>query len=104
MYLCRNIDGRAMAGFFPHRLPHDRPAPALRLRQRHRPDGAHLPAHEFHHAVAQPLAEVPCAFRVVKAGAPDRVWSCGYERENTLAGFPHLHFASHPELIGRLWP
>jgi len=104
MYLCRNIDGRAMAGFFPI---------ACRMTDRLQRfgyvnvtdrTGLTFPAHEFHHAVAQPLAEVPCAFRVVKAGAPDRVWSCGYERENTLAGFPHLHFASHPELIGRLWP
>ena len=104
MYLCRSIDGREMAGFFPI---------ACRMTDRLQRfgyvnvtdrTGLTFPAHEFHHAVAEPLQEVPCAFRVVRASDPGQAWRCGYERGNALAGFPHLHFGSHPELIGRLWP
>lgn len=104
MYLCQTIDGRKMAGFFPI---------ACRMTERLQRfgyvnvtdrTGLTFPAHEFHHAVAEPLAEVACAFWVARASDPSQTWSCGYEKGNTLAGFPHLHFASHPELIRRLWP
>jgi hypothetical protein len=65
--------------------------------------GLAFPAHEFHHAVAEPLQEIPRAFRVRRAGGRGEPWECGYERESALAGFPHLHFGAHPELIERLW-
>ena len=104
MYLCRSIDGREMVNFFPI---------ACRMTERLQRfgyvnvtdrTGLAFPAHEFHHAVAEPLEAVACAFRVVKASNPGQTWPCGYEKGNTLAGFPHLHFASHPALIRRLWP
>jgi cobyrinic acid a,c-diamide synthase len=104
LYLCETIDGHKMAGFFPI---------ACRMTERLQRfgyadvsdrTGLNFPAHEFHHAVAEPLEAVPCAFRVARASDPSRTWDCGYEQGNTLAGFPHLHFGSHPELIGRLWP
>jgi len=104
MYLCQTIDGRAMAGFFPIACRMTEKLQRFGYVNVTDRTGLCFPAHEFHHAVAEPLGEVSCAFRVVKAGDPDRSWFCGYEKANTLAGFPHLHFASHPELIGRLWP
>ena len=104
MYLCRSIDGREMADFFPIACRMTKKLQRFGYVNVIDRTGLTFPAHEFHHAVAEPLSEVSCAFRVVKAGAPEQAWSCGYERVNTLAGFPHLHFGSHPELIGRLWP
>lgn len=104
MYLCQSIDGREMAGFFPIACRMTKKLQRFGYVNVIDRTGLIFPAHEFHHAVAEPLSEVSCAFRVVKAGAPEQAWSCGYERVNTLAGFPHLHFGSHPELIGRLWP
>lgn len=104
MYLSRSIDGREMSGFFPI---------ACRMTGRLQRfgyvnvtdrTGLTFPAHEFHHAAAEPLEEISCAFRVAKAANSETTWNCGYERGGALAGFPHLHFASHPELIGRLWP
>lgn len=104
MYLSQSIDGREMAGFFPI---------ACRMTDRLQrfgyvfvadEAGLTFPGHEFHHAVAEPLKEVHRAFRVTRASAPETVWQCGYARGSALAGFPHLHFGSHPELIGRLWP
>ncbi len=104
MYLSRAIDGREMVGFFPiecrmtDRLQHFGYAIV------EDEAGFTYPAHEFHHAVAEPAEPVHRAFRVRKASAPEKTWACGYARKNALAGFPHLHFSSHPELIGRLWP
>jgi cobyrinic acid a,c-diamide synthase len=104
MYLSRSIDGRGMAGFFPIvcRMT-DRLQRFGYVNVTDR-TGLTFPAHEFHHAVAEVQMELPCAFRVVKSSDPNRSWTCGYEKQNALAGFPHLHFASHPELIRRLWP
>jgi Cobyrinic acid a,c-diamide synthase len=66
--------------------------------------GLRFPAHEFHHAVAEPTGEVGCAYNVIKASAPDKSWGCGYEKFNTLAAFAHVYFANRPDIIGRFWP
>ncbi|MDR1598889.1 MAG: cobyrinate a,c-diamide synthase [Oscillospiraceae bacterium] len=103
LYLSRALEGRAMVGF----LPID-----CRMTDRLQrfgyvnitdETGAAFPAHEFHYAVAEPAEDIPRAFRVAKAGRPEQSWTCGYRKANTLAGFPHLHFGSRPELIARLW-
>jgi len=104
MYLCQTIDGREMAGFFPIACRMTEKLQRFGYVNVTDRTGLTFPAHEFHRAAAEPLEDVPCAFRVVKAADPGREWRCGYERGNALAGFPHLHFASHPELIGRLFP
>lgn len=65
--------------------------------------GLAFPAHEFHHALVRPAGETQCAFDVVKRTQPEKRWQCGYERGRTLGGFPHLHFASQPLLMERLW-
>lgn len=102
IYLSRSMDGHAMAGA----LPVD-----CRLTDRLQrfgyvdvrdEAGLSFPAHEFHHAVAQPDAGLHCAFDISRASAPDRRWQCGYVQGNTLAGFPHIHFWSRPELMPRL--
>lgn len=104
LYLCRSIDDRAMVDFFPIACRMTEKLQRFGYVNVTDRTGLAFPAHEFHHAEAEPLVEVPCAFRVVRASDPSRMWDCGYEQGNTLAGFPHLHFGSHPELIRRLWP
>ncbi|MEG0986186.1 MAG: cobyrinate a,c-diamide synthase [Clostridia bacterium] len=62
--------------------------------------GLRAPAHEFHHSLVVEKAPIPTAFTVRKG---EKTWRCGYQKENTLAGYPHLHFWSHPEWVERLW-
>ena len=65
--------------------------------------GLCFPAHEFHHAAAEPLEGACMAYNVRKAGAPQKPWACGFERKRTLAAFAHAYFLSHPELVRRFW-
>ena len=104
MYLCRTIDGREMAGFLPidcHMTPRLQRFGYVTVEDR---SGLSFPAHEFHHAVAEPCEDVPCAYTVRKASAPDKSWRCGYEKKNTLAAFAHVHFAGRPDVVRRFWP
>lgn len=104
MYLCRAIDGHPMVGFFP---AHCRMTERLqRFGYVHVTDrtGLCFPGHEFHHSVTEPDEPFPYAYQVAKASNPARTWDCGMERGRTLGAYAHLHFLSHPEIIGRLWP
>ena len=62
-----------------------------------------FPAHEFHHALAEPLEGTSFAYLVRKASDPGQVWECGWERGHTLAAFAHVHFGDRPELIRRFF-
>lgn len=104
LYLSRAIDGVDMTGFLPIQCQMTKRLQRFGYVTVTDETGARYPAHEFHHAVAEPEEALPCAFSVEKTSDPSRRWQCGFKRGNTLAGFPHLHFASDPELIGRLFP
>ena len=56
------------------------------------PEGAELPAHEFHYWDSTAPGS---AFRAKKPGS-DRGWSCGYHTGTLYAGFPHFHFCGIP--------
>lgn len=103
MYLSQEIDGREMVGFLPARCRMTERLQRFGYVRVEDRTGLVFPAHEFHHAVAQPVGEAAYAYRVTKASDPARTWRCGFERGGTLAAFAHLHFLSHPELIGRLF-
>lgn len=103
MYLGKDVDGIPMADFLP-----------LRCRMTDRLQrfgyvtvtdrtGLSFPAHEFHHAQAEPLPGAALAYRVQKASAPEKSWACGYEKKQTLAAFAHVYFADSPELMGRFF-
>ena len=103
LYLSRSLDGRGMCGFLPI---------ACRMTDRLQRfgyvtvtdrTGLAFPAHEFHRAVAEPEEEIPTAYAVRKMKGNGETWRCGYEKENTLAAFVHVHFADRPELIRRFW-
>ena len=104
MYLGKDIDGIPMADFLP-----------LRCRMTDRLQrfgyvtvtdrtGLSFPAHEFHHAQAEPLPGASMAYRVQKTSAPDKVWACGWEKKQTLAAFAHVYFADRPDLMRRFFP
>ncbi len=103
MYLSREIDGRAMVGFYPIRCRMTEKLQRFGYVNVTDAAGLSFPAHEFHHAVAEPTEDIPKMFHVSKASAPERTWECGYSKKNALAGFPHLHFGAHPELMERLF-
>lgn len=102
MYLGREIDGVEMVGFLPL---------SCRMTDRLQrfgyvtvtdKSGLSFPAHEFHHAVAE--SDSAPVYTLRKASRPDKTWTCGYEKKNTLAAFAHVYFGDRPELIGRFWP
>ena len=103
LYLSRAVDGVEMTGFLPIACRMTECLQRFGYVTVTDETGMTFPAHEFHHAVAQPQEPLPCAFTVVKRSDPAQRWQCGYRCGNTLAGFPHLHFASDPNLIERLF-
>lgn len=54
--------------------------------------------HEFHYSTFTPDGEIPYAYQTkgLRGDKPE-----GYHRENLIAGYTHLHFASCPELVKR---
>lgn len=104
LYLSREIDGVEMVGYLPLACSMTERLQRFGYVDVEDRSGLRFPAHEFHHGIVEPLDKLPTAFAVRKTSRPQKQWRCGYELGNTLAGFPHLHFLSHPQLIGRLWP
>ncbi|MCR4578248.1 MAG: cobyrinate a,c-diamide synthase [Clostridiales bacterium] len=104
MYLGENIDGREMCRVLPVNCRMTARLQRFGYVTVEDRTGLSFPAHEFHHAVAEPTDEVETAYKVIKASAPDRSWACGYEKYNTLAAFAHVYFAHRPDIIGRFWP
>ncbi|MGI6183193.1 MAG: cobyrinate a,c-diamide synthase [Candidatus Fimadaptatus sp.] len=102
IYLSRSMDGRAMTGFLPVECRMTGRLQRFGYVEVRDESGLSFPAHEFHHSLAEPVGEVRCAFDICRPTAPDRHWQCGYARLNALAGFPHIHFWSRPELMVRL--
>lgn len=104
IYLSRQMEDWEMAGFLPVRC-----AMTAKLQRfgyvRVEDQAGHIfPAHEFHYAMAHPLEPLDTAFAVTRASDPAQRWRCGYRKKNTVAGFPHLHFLSHPQLIQEVFP
>ncbi|MGV8905208.1 MAG: cobyrinate a,c-diamide synthase [Acetobacterium sp.] len=55
--------------------------------------------HEFHHSVVETAEEIPTAYVISRKG---RTWTCGYRKNNVLAGYPHIHFYSNPLFLEAL--
>lgn len=103
LYLSQEIDGVPMVGFLPARCRMTERLQRFGYVQVEDRTGLCFPAHEFHHAVAEPLEDACMAYTVRKASAQQKAWACGFERKRTLAAFAHAHFLSHPELVRRFW-
>ncbi len=103
MYLGREIDGVPMVGFLPLRCRMTKRLQRFGYVTVEEKSGMVYPAHEFHHAQAEPAEAASFACRIRKASDPGCVWDCGYTRGKTLAAFAHVHFGDRPELIRRFF-
>ena len=103
MYLGESIDDVPMVGFLSLRCRMTKRLQRFGYVTVEEKSGLLFPAHEFHHALAEPLEGSSFAYRVRKASSPENEWDCGYERGKTLAAFAHVHFGDRPELIRRFF-
>lgn len=103
MYLGESIDDVPMVGFLSLRCRMTKRLQRFGYVTVEEKSGLMFPAHEFHHALAEPLEGSSFAYRVRKASSPENEWDCGYERGKTLAAFAHVHFGDRPELIRRFF-
>ncbi|MBQ9011018.1 MAG: cobyrinic acid a,c-diamide synthase, partial [Clostridia bacterium] len=102
MYLGEAIDGFPMTGFLPVHCHMTERLQRFGYCTVHDLSGLTFPAHEFHHAVAEPGPDAVSVYTVTKAGQ-DRVWTCGYQKARTLGAFAHTYFAGRPDMIRRFW-
>lgn len=60
-----------------------------------------IKGHEFHHS--EFFTELPCAFSLYKTqnGKVVKEWAGGYQLNNTLASYLHIHFYQNPHLLCR---
>ncbi|WP_066498330.1 cobyrinate a,c-diamide synthase [Abyssisolibacter fermentans] len=58
-------------------------------------------AHEFHRSKVIADSDITTAYDVYKIrnGVINKQWKCGFLKNNTLAGYAHIHFYSNPELL-----
>ena len=104
MYLCKAINGIPMVEFLPALCLMTKRLQRFGYVQVTHESGLTFPAHEFHHSVTDPIGNVHYAYHVEKASNTEKTWICGMTKGHTLAGYAHLHFLSHPELVDLLWP
>ena len=101
IYLSERVDGHDMVGYIPVECKLTDRLQRFGYVTVCDSTGLKFPAHEFHHAIATPTGDVDLEFDVTRAGGKGQ-WRCGYRKGNTLAGFPHIHFWSQPEVMTRL--
>lgn len=58
-----------------------------------------VPGHEFHRSKIVHAKPVQQKFHVSLLRNPNKQWKCGERQGNIFAGYPHLHFTNHPELL-----
>lgn len=101
MYLTENIDGVKMVGFLSgnsemtNRLNRFGYATLLF-------NNIEINCHEFHKSKVNSNEET--VYDVTKTSyTGDKInWKCGYKKNNTLAGYPHVHFFGNLEFIKNL--
>ncbi|MGL4847749.1 MAG: cobyrinate a,c-diamide synthase [Clostridium sp.] len=98
MYLTEEIDGFEMVGFFKGK--------SFMTDKLNNFGYAHIDfrgmrinCHEFHKSKTE-TAENP-VFNISKENYSGtlKTWKCGYEKNNTLAGYPHVHFFSNIKFL-----
>ncbi|MDR2879604.1 MAG: cobyrinate a,c-diamide synthase [Fusobacteriales bacterium] len=60
-------------------------------------NGLKIRGHEFHYSEIFENNEKQCFYSIKKENG--REWKCGYKKNNTLAGYPHIAFYSEPEFL-----
>ena len=64
-------------------------------------NGIKIKGHEFHYSEIFENNEKQCFYSIKKENG--REWECGYKKNNTLAGYPHIAFYSEPEFFKSLF-
>lgn len=64
------------------------------------PAGTRVRVHEFHYSRIIPAEETNATADCLALQKGDMRWRCGLMLENVLAGYPHIHFYSNPDLAG----
>jgi cobyrinic acid a,c-diamide synthase len=67
------------------------------------PDGESVRAHEFHYSDLEGLSGKEKYYFDIQKPGGDRRWRCGFMKENTIAGYPHIHFYSNLEFFKSLF-
>ena len=60
-------------------------------------NGIKTRGHEFHYSEIFHNNEDKCFYSIKKENGKE--WKCGYRKNNTLAGYPHIAFYSEPEFF-----
>lgn len=98
MYLTEKIDGVPMVGFL-----RGESEMTSRLNRfgyaRVETKGFKINCHEFHKSKVN--LEEKTVYKVKKDmyTGETKTWECGYKKNNTLAGYPHIHFFSNMEFL-----
>lgn len=61
-----------------------------------------ISGHEFHRSMVRHAEPVKQIYQVRLMRDSSKTWQCGEVKDCTLAAYPHLHFASHPEFLRRV--
>ncbi|MEI6856466.1 cobyrinate a,c-diamide synthase [Psychrilyobacter sp.] len=64
-------------------------------------DGISGRCHEFHYSDIYDIDEENLYFQLEKKNG--RKWSCGYEKDKIIAGYPHIHFYGNIEIFVKLF-
>ena len=64
-------------------------------------DGYEVRGHEFHYSEIQEATEKNNKYFDVAGSRGE--WQCGYISDNTIAGYPHIHFFSNVEYFKNLF-
>lgn len=98
MYLTENIDSVPMVSFFSGESEMTKTLNRFGYATVNL-DGISINCHEFHKS--KTISQERTVYRVEKLGylGELKVWSCGYKKNNTLAGYPHVHFFGNMDFL-----
>lgn len=98
MYLTREIEGFEMVGFF-----EGKSFMTNRLNNFGYAEvdfnGIKINCHEFHKSKTESKEKKIYNVSKINYKGDLKTWECGYEKKNTLAGYPHIHFFGNKEFL-----
>lgn len=98
MYLTREIEGFEMVGFF-----EGKSFMTNRLNNFGYAEvdfnGIKINCHEFHKSKTESKEKKIYNVSKIDYKGDLKTWECGYEKKNTLAGYPHIHFFGNKEFL-----
>ena len=98
MYLTEKIDDVPMVGFFSGESEMTKTLNRFGYATIY-VDGININCHEFHRS--KTISQEKAIYRVEKVGylGESKVWTCGFKKFNTLAGYPHVHFFGNMDFL-----